>query len=107
MVTELTDANFENEVKKAEMPVLVDFYAPWCGPCHMVAPVVEKLAKEYDGKFKFCKINVDDNPKTARDFGVMSIPYLVFFKGGEKVEEIVGAVGEGVLKPKVDALLSS
>ena len=107
MVVELTDANFEDEVKKAEMPVLVDFYAPWCGPCRIVAPVMEKLATEYDGKFKFCKINVDDNPKTTRDYGVMSIPYLVFFKGGEKVEEIVGAVGDGVLKPKVDALLGS
>ncbi len=106
MVKELTDGNFQEEVMKSDVPVLVDFYAPWCGPCRMVAPAIEKLAEEYGDRFKFCKINVDDSPRTAGEYRIMSIPYLAFFKGGEKVDEIVGAVGESVLKPKVDALLA-
>jgi thioredoxin 1 len=105
MVTQLTDRNFEEEVLKAEVPVMVDFFAPWCGPCRMVGPIVEKLSGEYDGRFKFGKLNVDENPEMARKYGVMSIPFMVFFKDGEKVDEVLGAVPEGTLRPRVDALL--
>jgi thioredoxin 1 len=105
MVVELTDNDFEDQVVKSELPVLVDFYAPWCGPCRMIAPVVEKLSKKYDGKFKFCKLNVDQNPRMAKKYNVMSIPMLLFFKGGKQVDEVRGSVPEGVLQLKVDALL--
>jgi len=105
MVTELTDHDFEERVIKAETPLLVDFYAPWCGPCRMTAPVIEKLSKDYNGKFNFYKLNVDENPKTAGKYRVMSIPTLLFFKNGDKVDSVVGAVPEGELKPKIDALI--
>ena len=105
MVTELTDHDFEERVIKAETPLLVDFYAPWCGPCRMTAPVIEKLSKDYDGKFNFYKLNVDENPKTAGKYRVMSIPTLLFFKNGDKVDSVVGAVPEGEPKPKIDALI--
>ena len=105
MVTQLTDGSFEDEVLKSDVPVMVDFFAPWCGPCRMVAPIVEKLSQEYDGRFKFCKLNVDENPEVAAKYGVMSIPLMVFFKVDEKVDEVLGAVPEGTLRPKVDALL--
>lgn len=105
MVTEITDNDFEDQVVKSEVPALVDFYAPWCGPCRMISPVVEKLSKEYDGKFRFCKLNVDQNPQMAIKYGVMSIPLLLFFKGGEQVDDVRGAVPEEVLRRKVAALL--
>ena len=105
MVIDVTDKDFEGEVIKSSLPVLVDLWAPWCGPCRMVAPVVEKLAEEYDGKFKFCRLNVDENPQTATRYSVMSIPTLIFFKGGEAVDTVVGAVPERTLKPKIDGLL--
>ena len=105
MVTDVTDQDFEGEVIKSALPVLVDLWAPWCGPCRMVAPVVDKLAERYTGKFKFCRLNVDDNPKTASKYRVMSIPTLMFFKGGEAVDTVVGAVPERVLQPKIEELL--
>jgi thioredoxin 1 len=105
MVNEVSDSNFESEVIKSGLPVLVDLWAPWCGPCRMVAPVVEKLSEEYSDKIKFCKLNVDDNPETAAKYRVMSIPTLMFFKDGNVVDMVVGAVPERTLKPKLDSLL--
>ena len=105
MVVEVTDQDFEQVVLKSDLPVLVDMWAPWCGPCRMLGPVVEKLSEEFDGKFKFCKLNVDENPETARAYRVMSIPLVVFFKDGKKVDESLGALPEDMLRPKVEALL--
>ena len=105
MVTEVTDNNFEDEVIKSELPVLVDLWAPWCGPCRMVAPVVEKLSETYQDKIKFCKLNVDNSPTTAAKYRIMSIPTLMFFKGGQVVDTVVGAVPERTLTPKLDGLL--
>ncbi|MBW1678755.1 MAG: thioredoxin [Deltaproteobacteria bacterium] len=105
MVIEVIDQNFEEEVLKSELPVLIDFWAPWCGPCQMVSPVIEKLSEEYSGKLKFCKINVDVAQVTASKFGIMSIPTLMFFKNGQNVDQIVGTVPESGIKPKIDDLL--
>ena len=103
MVTDVTDQNFEQEIIKSTLPVLVDLWAPWCGPCRMVAPVVEQLAEEYSGRFKFCRLNVDESPQTAAKYGVMAIPTLIFFKGGAAVDTVVGAVPKQALQPKIDA----
>jgi thioredoxin 1 len=102
---EVKDDSFEKMVLKAEMPVLVDFWAPWCGPCRMVAPVVDELAQEYDGRVSFGKVNVDDNQNTARKFGIMSIPTLMLFKGGQPVSTIVGFRPKDELKKTLDAAL--
>ncbi len=99
----VTDDRFEAEVLKSELPVLVDFWAEWCAPCHMIAPAVEELAKSYDGKMKFAKLDVDNNNKTALQYGVMSIPTLIIFKDGQEKERIVGAVPKGQLEKKVAA----
>ena len=104
-VIEITDGNFEDEVLKCSLPVLVDFWAAWCGPCRMIAPVTEKLAQEFTGKIKFCKLNVDENRQTSQKYQVMSIPTLLFFKNGEVVEQSVGAVPESELRSKVELVL--
>ena len=105
MVVEISDQSFETEVIKSEIPVVVDFWAPWCGPCRVLAPVTEKLAEAYTGKVKFCKINVDENPEMSMKYNVMSIPTLIFFKGGEQKGSSLGAVPEAALKPKIEALV--
>ena len=90
----VTDETFEQEVLKSELPVVVDFWASWCGPCQMMGPVVEELSDELNGKVKFCKVNVDDNPELAQNYDVMSIPNFKLFKNGEMAGEQVGAVGK-------------
>ena len=94
----LTDANFDEEVLKSEKPVLIDFWAPWCGPCRAIGPVVEELAVAYRDRVKVAKINIDENPKTATVYGVMSIPTLVLFKGGSIMEKLVGLVPKNRLE---------
>lgn len=105
MALELTDSNFEEVVLKSDKPVLVDFWAEWCGPCRMVGPVVEELAKEYEGKAVIGKLDVDNNPRIATEFGIMSIPALLFFKDGKVVDKQVGAVPKHVLANKLNAQL--
>lgn len=92
MAKEVNVRNFEEEVLKSDLPVLVDFWAPWCAPCRMVAPVLEEISKEYQGKIKVCKVNVDESPELASRYGIMSIPTLLVFKGGIIVEQAVGAM---------------
>ncbi len=101
---EITDANFE-EIIKSEQPILVDFWAEWCGPCKMIGPVVEELAGDYEGKAIIGKVDVDSNPGVAQAFGIRSIPTLLFFKGGAVVDKQVGAVPKSVLSQKLDAQL--
>ncbi len=105
MVVNITDQTFEEEVTKSTQPVLVDMWAPWCGPCRMVGPVIESLSEKYKENFKFCKMNVDENHKIAASYNVMSIPTLIFFKDGQAVDTVVGAVPETVLQQKIDNLL--
>ncbi len=101
---EVTDENFESEVLGAEVPVLVDYWAPWCGPCRMAAPVLEKIADEYDGRLKVCKMNVDENREVASGYRIMSIPTLQLFKHGELVDQVIGVTPnyESDLKRKVE-----
>jgi thioredoxin 1 len=106
MAVEINDANFEELVLKSSVPVLVDFWAEWCGPCRMVGPVVDELHKEYEGKALIGKVNVDFNPKIATDYGIMSIPALLYFKEGKLVDKQVGAVPKHILAGKLDAQLA-
>ena len=104
-VIEINDGNFEDEVLKCSLPVMVDFWAAWCGPCRMIAPITEKLAEEYEGRLKLCMLNVDENPQTASKYRVTSIPQILFFKNSEVVDESTGAVPESVLRSKVESVL--
>jgi|SRR5690554_6265896 len=106
MAIELTDANFEEIVLKSDKPVLVDFWAEWCGPCRMVGPVVDELHKEYDGKAIVGKVNVDNNPQTSAKFGIRNIPTVLFFKNGEIVDKQVGAAPKSAYASKLDAQMA-
>jgi len=103
----LTDDNFSQEVLNASVPVLVDFWATWCGPCRMVAPIVEELAGEYEGRAKVAKLDVDAAQKTASEFGIRSIPTLLIFNGGKVADQIIGAVPKKQITEKLDAVISS
>jgi len=106
---DVTDADFATEVLKSEVPAIVDFWAPWCGPCRMAAPVLEKIADEYDGKVKVCKVNIDDERQVASQYGIMSIPTLFVFNDGQVVDQITGITPnfEADVKKKLDAALAA
>ncbi len=106
-VVEVTDRDFEEEVLRADLPTEVDFWAPWCGPCLMVSPIYDKLSEEYEGRFKFCKMNVDENPQTAMKYQIMSIPMQMYFADGQKVDEILGAVPEHTIRTMVEGILKN
>ncbi|MQF98619.1 MAG: thioredoxin [SAR202 cluster bacterium] len=103
--TPVSDRDFIQEVLESDTPVLVDFWADWCAPCKMVAPLIDELANEYDGKIKFTKVDVDDNPETAMKYGIRSIPTLLVFKGGSPIDQVVGAVPKAVIKKRLDEAL--
>ena len=104
-LSSLNDTNFATEVLSSKLPVMVDFYATWCGPCKALAPIVEKLAQEFDGKLKVGKLNIDEAPVTPGKFGVRAVPTLVFFKGGKAVDTIVGLKKEGELRDRIHRLV--
>ncbi|NEO29524.1 MAG: thioredoxin [Symploca sp. SIO3C6] len=104
---QVTDASFKQDVLESEIPVLVDFWAPWCGPCRMVAPVVEEIAQQYAGKVKVVKLNTDENPNIASQYGIRSIPTLMLFKGGQRVDMVVGAVPKSTLADTIEKNLKS
>jgi len=101
MEVKVNDSNFKQEVLESDIPVLVDYWAEWCYPCRMVAPAIEEIAKEYQGKLKVCKVNVDEAGKTCANYGIMSIPTLSIFKNGKVMEQIVGAVAKTVIEEKI------
>lgn len=103
---DITTGKFEEEVLKNSLPVLVDFWAPWCGPCRIVGPVLEKLSKEYHGKMKFAKLNVDDNQEIAAKHDVRGIPCMIVFSKGEELDRIIGAFPEEALRKKIDSILA-
>lgn len=106
MATQITDTNFDLEVMQSDKVVMIDFWAEWCGPCRMIGPVVEELAKEYDGKAVIGKLNVDENPQVSMNFGVRSIPTILFFKGGKLVDKQVGVVPKSILEQKLKSHMS-
>ena len=101
-----TDGNFEEEVINSSIPVLVDFWAEWCGPCKMIAPILDELAEEYEGRVKIAKVDVDSNNKTAGRYNILSIPALLFFKNGEVVDQVVGALGKWQLTSRLEKVLA-
>ena len=103
----LTDKNFEGEVLKSDLPVLVDFFADWCAPCKMAGPVIEELAKEYEGKIKVGKLNVDENPQTGQKYGILSIPTVIIFKNGKEIRRQLGFLGKEAYRKLIDSVLSS
>lgn len=105
MAEELNDSSFDTKVIKASEPVLVDLWAPWCGPCRMLSPIIERIGEEYKGKVKVFKLNTDDNPQTAIQYRVQAIPTLLFFKGGKMVEQLVGVQPEKEIKQRLENLL--
>ena len=106
-VHEVTDQEFDTTVIKSERPVLVDFWAPWCGPCRAIAPIVEELSGEYAGKVDFAKLNTDDNQRTAMKFGVMAIPTLILFRGGNEVARVTGVQSKQALKKTIDGVVGA
>lgn len=103
----LTDTNFDQEVTQSTIPVVVDFWAPWCAPCRIVTPIIHELAKEYEGKVKVLEMNVDENPKTAEKFNVLSIPTIMMFKNGQPVKSLIGAQGKDSYKRAIDEALAN
>ena len=101
----LTDSNFTDEIKNSDVPVVVDFWAAWCGPCRMIAPIIDELATEYSGKAKIAKVDVDNNQQVAMQYGIRSIPTILMFKDGEQVETIVGAVPKEQIQNKLNSLI--
>ena len=106
MEIKLTDQNFEEEVEKSKLPVLVDFWAVWCGPCQMMGPIIEGLAEKFKGKIKIGKLNVDENPETAQKYEILGIPSLKFFKNGEIVDEVTGLQPKEVIVEKINSVIS-
>ena len=106
-ISHFTDASFKQEVLESDLPVLVDFWAEWCGPCHMIAPIVRQISDEYQGRIKVGKLNVDENPQTASQFGIRGIPALLLFKKGQAVEQIIGVAPKPQIIAKLDSHLSA
>ena len=104
-IEHINKQNFDDEVKNSDIPVILDFWAPWCGPCHMMAPVFEELSGEYQGKLKFAKLNTEEEPEIANNFGIQGIPCLIITKKGEETGRIVGFASKEIIKQKIDALL--